>query len=98
MVSLFVFIMPYSFALVSRYLESYDSARSRNIVDLFRSALLVFAVLVIVVYCYFKDTINKSCWENDFGQEIYRFTVYYPGFCVVLPFLLETIYGLLYSK
>ena len=97
-VSMMVFVLPLVFGLFSRYVETYYNARHRNYADLIRSFLLIVVVLAMVVYCYFHNDYDGSCWENDLGQEIYRFNVFFPLCLVLQPFIMESIYGLVYSK
>ena len=97
-VSMIVFALPLVFGLFSRYVETYSNARHRNYVDLIRSFLLIIVVMAMVIYSYFHKDHEGSCWENDLGQEIYRFNVFFPLCLVLQPFIVESIYGLIYSR
>ena len=97
-ISMMVFALPLVFGLFSRYVETYSKARHRNYADLIRSFLLILVVLAMVIYTYFHHGHQGSCWENDFGQEIYRFNILFPLCLVLLPFLIESLYGVIYSR
>ena len=84
-----VFLLPYFFALLSKYVEVYELARHRNYVNMFRSFMVCITALVVLMVNYFGDGKPTKCWEKKFGQEMYRLTIMFPFFMIFLPLLLE---------
>ena len=98
-VSLSLYLMPHVYAVISRYVETYSLPRNKNYADMFRSQLLVATLILVIVIQHMKDDTDQSrCWENEFGQEMYRLLIQVPFFLILLPFIVETIHKRLQKR
>ena len=99
LISIILWIFPFLFTLFSRYLEEYN-VRQRNYTDLARTFILELVLLGAVTIKYIKkaSTIDDTdlCWENKVGEQMYQLLVMFLLVLVILPFLFETVQGLLF--
>ena len=99
LISIILWIFPLLFTLFSRYLEEYN-VRQRNYTDLARTFILELVLLGAVTIKYIKkaSTIDDTdlCWENKVGEQMYQLLVMFLLVLVILPFLFETVQGLLF--
>ena len=99
----FILVVPVLFSYISK-LEFYSNVRTVIYMNLARTVILEAVMLVIVVAKYIKvpgeeeGVENFACWENSIGQEMYRFLVWFLFILVLLPFLIESLHKILYSK
>ena len=64
-----------------------------------RTGTLALSIVCILLYNYYsvEDGLTE-CFETRMGQEMYRLTLMFLFILVVLPFFVETLHMLLYTK
>ena len=64
-----------------------------------RTGTLALSIVGILLYNYYsvEDGLTE-CFETRMGQEMYRLTLMFLFILVVLPFFVETLHMLLYTK
>jgi len=73
----------------------------KNYIELSRTFILAFVLLAVVIIKHLETVSNNSkegaemnCWENQVGEQMYQLLVLFIIILVVLPFLVETIQGI----
>ena len=94
-----LWFLPILFSMFLRDVREYD-ARTKNYVDLSRTFILAFVLLAVVIIKHITkaSTNNKNkvdCWENQVGEQMYQLLVLFFIILVILPFLLETMQGII---
>ena len=99
--SFVLWILPIVFSMFLRDVREYD-VRTKNYIELSRTFILAFVLLAVVIMKHVKKTIQtqnepkemETCWENQVGEQMYQLLVLFFVILVILPFLVETIQGL----
>ena len=99
-----LWILPIIFSIFLRDVREYD-VRSKNYIELARTFILAFVLLAVVIIKHIKtvseNNKNKEgkkvidCWENQVGEQMYQLLVLFFIILVCLPFLIETIQGII---
>ena len=95
-----LWILPMIFSIFLRDVREYD-VRTKNYIELSRTFILAFVLLAVVIIKHLETVSNNSkegkgmnCWENQVGEQMYQLLVLFIILLVVLPFLVETIQGI----
>ena len=99
--SFVLWILPIVFSIFLRDVREYD-VRTKNYIELSRTFILAFVLLAVVIMKHVKKTRQtqkepkkmETCWENQVGEQMYQLLVLFFVILVILPFLVETIQGL----
>ena len=94
-----LWFLPIIFGMFLRDVMEYD-VRTKNYVELSRTFILAFVLLAVVIIKHITkaSTNNENkvdCWENQVGEQMYQLLVLFFIILVILPFLLETIQGII---
>ena len=95
-----LWMLPMIFSVFLRDVREYD-VRTKNYIELSRTFILAFVLLAVVIIKHLETVSNNSkegtemnCWENQVGEQMYQLLVLFIIILVVLPFLVETIQGI----
>ena len=95
-----LWILPMIFSVFLRDVREYD-VRTKNYIELSRTFILAFVLLAVVIIKHLETVSNNSkegtemnCWENQVGEQMYQLLILFIIILVVLPFLVETIQGI----
>ena len=98
-----LWFLPIIFGMFLRDVREYD-VRTKNYVELSRTFILAFVLLAVVIIKHIitastnmkNDEYEKEiCWENQVGEQMYQLLILFFIILVILPFLLETIQGII---
>lgn len=98
-----LWFLPIIFGMFLRDVMEYD-VRTKNYVELSRTFILAFVLLAVVIIKHIitastnmkNDEYEKEiCWENQVGEQMYQLLILFFIILVILPFLLETIQGII---
>ncbi|XP_078609735.1 transmembrane channel-like protein 5 isoform X2 [Branchiostoma floridae x Branchiostoma japonicum] len=91
------FLLPFAFSILGS-LEKYKYPRHELYISIFRTILLKWAILGVLLWFWFNKISGSSnqlaCWETYVGQEIYRLVLVDFVFLLLTTFISEFIRNL----